>query len=481
MVMVMVEEVRQLVLWRKTCALCGLLILLVLLGACGSGPQPTPTATTMPRPSRTATALPPSPTTEPTHTRAAPSPTTVSGTATSARRAAGTATAEALANLGTETPLATPTTMVTAEESGGTPTTNATPQRTRRGRTPTATLTATATTPPNVSAALPATRIPLIDMGDATYFGYEGGLYPGGSNTMPPAHAAEGARRGALIQPLDVEGNPDAEGKIVLLSVGLSVTTMEFCVALGLHSPHDGVTCRDESFVGLARKDPAVALDTVFFLNGAYGGQVGTVWDEPEEPHYDRISQALMPPLGVSEAQVQVVWLKVVNSVDGKPTLPDPNADAYSLMATLGNIVRALQVRYPNLQQVFLTSRNYSGYTNRTINPEPYAYETGFAVKWLIGAQIRQMESGEVDPIAGDLNYDATAPWLAWGPYLWADGLNPRSDGVFWTRAHFGNDGTHPSVLGREVVGGMLLDHFKTSPYTRCWFLAAHPSCAAEP
>src|SRR5690606_40191724 len=69
------------------------------------------------------------------------------------------------------------------------------------------------------------------------------------------------------------------------------LTTMEFCVALGLHSPHDGVTCRDESFVGLARKDPAVALDTVFFLNGAYGGQVGTVWDEPEEPNYDRISQ----------------------------------------------------------------------------------------------------------------------------------------------------------------------------------------------
>jgi hypothetical protein len=477
----MVEEVRRLVPRRKGRALFALLILLVLLAACGSGPQPAPTATTMPRPSRTPTAVPPSPTAEPSPTRGAPSPTAVSGTATSARRAAGTATAEALANVPTEQPATASVTAATPEQSDETPAANATPQRTRRGRTPTATPTVTATTPPNVSAALPATRIPLIDMGDATYFGYEGGLYPGGSNSMPAAHAAEGARRAALIQPLDVEGNPDPEGQIVLLSVGLSVTTMEFCVALGLHSPHDGVTCRDESFVGLARKDAAVDLDNVFFLNGAYGGQAGHLWDEPAEPNYDRISQELMPPLGISEAQVQVVWLKVVNSIDGKPTLPDPNADAYSLMATHGNIVRALQARYPNLQQVFITSRNYSGYTNRTINPEPYAYETGFAVKWLIEAQIRQMESGEVDPIAGDLDYDTTAPWLAWGPYIWADGLNPRSDGVYWTRAHFGNDGTHPSVLGRETVGAMLLDHFKTSPFTRCWFLAAHPPCAVEP
>ncbi len=42
---------------------------------------------------------------------------------------------------------------------------------------------------------------PLNDLGPGLYLGqYQGGLYPGGSNTMPPAHAQEGASRAAGIR-----------------------------------------------------------------------------------------------------------------------------------------------------------------------------------------------------------------------------------------------------------------------------------------
>jgi lysophospholipase L1-like esterase len=190
---------------------------------------------------------------------------------------------------------------------------------------------------------------------------------------------------------------------------------------------------------------------------------------------YDRVRDELLTPLELSEEQVQVVWLKNADPLEGgEPSLPSAQADAYQLMTHLGNIVRALDERYPNLQQVYISSRIYAGYANREINPEPYAYESGFAVKWLIESQINQMAVGEdgINPIAGDLNYETVAPWIAWGPYLWADGANPRSDGLVWLPEDYGDDGTHPSNIGREKVAELLLNFFKTEPTTQCWFLA---------
>jgi hypothetical protein len=59
-----------------------------------------------------------------------------------------------------------------------------------------------------------------------------------------------------------------------------------------------------------------------------------------------------------------------------------------------------------------------------------------------------------------------------WGPYLWANGMIPRSDSTFWGRFDFEADGLHPSQQGETKAGGMLLEFFKTMPYTKCWFVA---------
>src|SRR5205085_12621241 len=65
---------------------------------------------------------------------------------------------------------------------------------------------------------------PLTELGTDRYQGHEGGLYPGGKNKRPPAHETAGRRLARQVRPLDADGRPSADGKVVLLSVGMSNT-----------------------------------------------------------------------------------------------------------------------------------------------------------------------------------------------------------------------------------------------------------------
>jgi hypothetical protein len=329
---------------------------------------------------------------------------------------------------------------------------------------PTATVEVTAvpTPTPPATTGNDQTPIPLIDMGGATYMGFTGGLYPGG-NTMPPEHAQAGLELAGLIQPLDTAGNPSPNGSYVLMAVGMSNAAREF-----------GVPGRQQNwtFVGQALANPSVNATHLALVNGARSGQDTPDWENPNDYNYNWIRDTQLLPSGYTENQVQIIWLKQANGdARSYPSLPSPEADAYVFMERIGNILRALKVRYPNLRQVFISSRVYAGYASDNLNPEPYAYETGFAVKWLIEAQIRQMATGEIDPHAGDLNYNTVAPWIAWGPYMWANGSTPRSDGLAWLPGDFGPDGTHPFIEGQRKVAGLLMDFFSTSTLTQCWFI----------
>jgi hypothetical protein len=321
-----------------------------------------------------------------------------------------------------------------------------------------------------VSATAFAQRIPLIDLGTRTYLGqFEGGLYENGTNLAPSDHESAGLAQAALVRPLDKNGNPSPAGKIAMISVGMSNTTQEFC-AQGNPAP-----CNSWSFVGQATADPAVNHSTLMLINGARGGQSADTWDSPSKPNYQLVRDQDLAPAGLTEAQVEAAWLKVANP---QPTvsLPAQNSDAYTLVRQMGNIVRAMKTHYPNLRIVYISSRIYAGYATTTLNPEPYAYESGFAVKWVVQAQIDQMRTGGIDSSAGDLNYNSgIAPWIAWGPYLWADGTNPRSDGLTWVHSDLQpSDGTHPSQSGQQKVGAMLLAFLKQEATARGWFLSAN-------
>jgi len=322
--------------------------------------------------------------------------------------------------------------------------------------------------PPPVVVGPPTdtVRIPINDLSTRTYYKNQGGLYPAGSNQPPPDQDSAARARRNTIKALDVNGDESPFGKYVLLSIGMGNATEEWC------SKGSGPPCTPHSFMGRAALDPTVNRYSLVIVNGAADGQDAPEWTTPKSPSYDRVKVARLAPLGLSENQVEIVWLKLA---DPRPTvsLPSDSADAYTFLGNLGAIVRALKVRYPNLQLVFLTSRSYGGYVNAGWNPEPYAYEEGFSVKWAIESQINEMRGQQFNPRVGSLsNAKKVAPVILWGPYIWADGTTPRSDGLVWQRTDFEDDGQHPSQMGESKVGQMLLDFFKTSLYTRCWFVA---------
>ena len=61
---------------------------------------------------------------------------------------------------------------------------------------------------------------PLTDLGNGRYHGYQGGLYANGKNVAPKTYLKTGLARAKSVKPID--------GKIVLLSIGMSNTTQEF-------------------------------------------------------------------------------------------------------------------------------------------------------------------------------------------------------------------------------------------------------------
>jgi hypothetical protein len=265
-------------------------------------------------------------------------------------------------------------------------------------------------------------KIPLTDLLARSYYGYIGGLYPGGLNEAPADHDSAARAFRNKIQPLDVNGDESPFGKFVLLSIGMSNTTQEWC------SQSSGPPCAPWTFMGKAAIDPSVNHYTLVIVNGAADGQDAPAWTSPSSSNYDRIKTARLAPLGLSENQVQAAWVKLQ---DPKPSvaLPADSADAKVLLTNIGLVLRALRVRYPNLRIVFLSSRTYGGYAATDLNPEPYAYESGFAVKWAIESQINEMRGLPAIARAGTLNYaKKVASLIVWGPYLWASGATPRSD-----------------------------------------------------
>jgi Cu/Ag efflux protein CusF len=287
---------------------------------------------------------------------------------------------------------------------------------------------------------------PLTEMtASDKYKGEDGGLYGDGKNEPPEAHLSAAKKETAKIEALDADGKSAKDGTIGLVSISMSNATMEFSL-----------------FKQLADKDAAKS-PRVTVVDCAQGGQAMAEWVDPKGRAWTEANRRLASAK-VSPNQVQIVWVKLAN----KGPRGELSDHGKKLQKDTLAVLHDAKERFPNLRIAYLGSRIYAGWASTPLNPEPYAYEGAFVVRWLIQDQIK----GD-----GELNYDSArgavkAPLLLWGPYFWGDGTTPRkSDGVVWERKDLAGDGTHPSQSGRQKVADMLLKFFKSDPLAASWFV----------
>jgi hypothetical protein len=286
---------------------------------------------------------------------------------------------------------------------------------------------------------------PLTEMSaDDRYKGQDGGLYGSGKNEPPAEHRQAAAAAVAKIEPLDAAGRPAKDGTIGFVSISMSNATQEFSMFKRLADAD-------------AERSPRVTI-----VDCAQGGQAMAEWVDPQARPWQEASRRLAAAK-VAPEQVQVAWIKLAN----KGPTGDLDEHGTKLEKDTLAVIQNAKAKFRNLRVAYLSSRIYGGYSTGPLNPEPYAYESGFVVRWLIQRQI----NGD-----GTLNYDAgrgevRAPILLWGPYLWADGVTPRkADGLIYRREDLAGDGTHPSDAGRQKVAKLMLDFYKTDPLAKSWF-----------
>lgn len=295
--------------------------------------------------------------------------------------------------------------------------------------------------------------IPISDLGTGNYFGTEGGLYGSGSDTPPPQHDADGVAFANAIQPLDSNGNPNPSGKYALVGIGISTLTYEM-----------------EAFVPMASADSARNPNLVV-VNGGEPTASAADFANLSSPFWTTLLENLVPNAGVTPQQVVAVLFE---DVDPFPTGSYPS-DMTQLQTELDLVAQNMLIEFPNLKLMYYMPRAYSGYSGTfdLSDPEPYAYEQGFAIQGALLDQINGSPQLNYNPANGPVG----APWLGYGSYTWANGMIARGDGLTYSCQDFRSDGRHPSALyGAPKIAAQFLNFFKTNDTTAPWFLAVQPA-----
>ncbi|MBT8080164.1 MAG: hypothetical protein KJO31_16415, partial [Gammaproteobacteria bacterium] len=222
-------------------------------------------------------------------------------------------------------------------------------------------------------------------------------------------------------------GNPPAgipviDEDAVLLCIGMSQANDE----CGGRRPQHTGGWRDQSTLPVA------------IVNGGIDNwDVRLIIDDPDT-YWDAVEQRITDA-GYTNDDVQLIWGKnATRSGVAQGGSGDVLTERTVLRDNLVLIQQQVADRFPNLRAGFHSSRAYGGFCE--LNSEPFSFDSIFAIEgW-------DNEAGAID---------SSTIWHR-GPYLWADGTNPRSgDGLTWLEQDFIADGCHPEQSGIDKIAAM--------------------------
>lgn len=299
--------------------------------------------------------------------------------------------------------------------------------------------------------------IPLTDLGTGFYEGIQGGLYPGGLNLVTGKHKNNGIKLAKSLKPLDSLGNiNNTEGEILFLGFGASLASNIF-----------------NAYIDSIKTTEYVGMNNCLTVKGlCFGGKDLTLMADSTSNYWEAV-RSKMESRGDTYEQVQVAWIMQHSETD---TTDDFGLYFDSMMDKWQTFVTTLKDTFPNLKMLYISGLHYCGYMDPMHEnfegfQEPHTYWGNLVIKELIKRQMMN------DPALRYSEPGAQAPWLAWAPYYWTDGSNPRTyDGLSWSCDQFRDDptggGYHlvdtSTALGVEA--NMLWNFLKTDPVASIWY-----------
>lgn len=291
--------------------------------------------------------------------------------------------------------------------------------------------------------------IPIPDLGLGTYRGFTGGLYPDGSNVRPTEYLAACIEHVQNIQPLDIAGNADEDGRIVMLGIGASNPGAEFNKFIEISNYFEP---RNDKLSLINGCVPSIGIQDMNYTASEYWGNVMNILEEND----------------LSADQVQIVWIEEENTAVGDTAFPSA---AQALVTDFHFLLQAIKIMFPNTQICYVTARAYSGYADPGTEDLtnglkfPRDYYNGWGLKWFIENVINH-----------ELGYtyegpSAEIPLVTWGTYHWTDGSVERMDGLLLDcEEDVAPDGLHLSGSGEIKMGQLMLNYFIADTTAKYWF-----------